>query len=67
MPSTASRQSFVPGHAKPCEWQAGQAQPLGVSLRAVSSLVGSCGFVATQVPDPTRGLQSEWLRLLATS
>jgi hypothetical protein len=30
-------------------------------------LDGSCGFVATQVPDPTRGLQSEWLRLLATS
>jgi hypothetical protein len=30
-------------------------------------LDGSCRFVATQVPDPTRGLQSEGLRLLATS
>jgi hypothetical protein len=31
------------------------------------SLDGSCFFVATQVFDPTRGLQSRGLRLLATS
>src|SRR5262245_16925248 len=43
--------------------------PFAVATAAClpAPLDGSCCFVATQVLDPTRGLQSRWLRLLATS
>src|SRR5262249_27111567 len=37
------------------------------NAQPIASLTGSCCFVAKQVFDPTRGLLSEWLRLLATS